>query len=84
MLPTGDFGIATLNENHYTWVLSRLAVELENMPCQYEGFSIQTWVENVYRLFTDRNFAILDKEGKSCRIRPFRMGDDQYGNSQTS
>ena len=41
------FGIATLNENHYTWVLSRLAVELENMPCQYEGFSIQTWVENV-------------------------------------
>ena len=23
------FGIATLNENHYTWVLSRLAVELE-------------------------------------------------------
>ncbi len=59
------FGIATLNENHYTWVLSRLAVELENMPCQYEGFSIQTWVENVYRLFTDRNFAILDKEGKA-------------------
>lgn len=59
------FGIATLNENHYTWVLSRLAVELENMPCQYEGFSIQTWVENVYRLFTDRNFAILDKEGKT-------------------
>ena len=35
------------------------------MPCQYEGFSIQTWVENVYRLFTDRNFAILDKEGKA-------------------
>jgi len=59
------FGIATPNENHYTWVLSRLAVELENMPCQYEGFSIQTWVENVYRLFTDRNFAILDKEGKA-------------------
>ena len=34
------------------------------MPRQYEDFSIQTWVENVYRLFTDRNFAILDKEGK--------------------
>ena len=64
------FGIATLNENHYTWVLSRLAVELENMPCQYEGFSIQTWVENVYRLFTDRNFAILDKEGKAVGYAP--------------
>ena len=58
------FGIATLNENHYTWVLSRLAVELENMPCQYE--------DSVFRhgwrtciAFTDRNFAILDKEGKA-------------------
>ena len=56
------FGIGTLNEENYTWVLSRLAVELDEMPCQYEAFSIQTWVENVYRLFTDRNFAILDKE----------------------
>ena len=59
------FGIATLNENHYTWVLSRLAIELEDMPRAYESFSIQTWVENVYRLFTDRNFAILDKDGKA-------------------
>ncbi len=58
------FGIATLNENQYTWVLSRLAIELEEMPAQYEKFSIQTWVENVYRLFTDRNFAILNAEGK--------------------
>ena len=58
------FGIAELNENQYTWVLSRLAIELNDMPCQYENFSIQTWVENVYRLFTDRNFAILDKDGK--------------------
>ena len=55
--------MATLNEDNYTWVLSRLAIELNNMPRQYEGFSVQTWVENVYRLFTDRNFAVLDKEG---------------------
>lgn len=58
------FGIASLNENHYTWVLSRLAVELDEMPVQYEPFSIETWVENVYRLFTDRNFALRNKEGK--------------------
>ena len=58
------FGIATLNENHYTWVLSRLAVEMNELPRAYEKFSIQTWVENVYRLFTDRNFAILNAEGK--------------------
>ena len=58
------FGIATLNEDNYTWVLSRLAVELDEMPYQYENFSVQTWVENVYRLFTDRNFAIIDKDGQ--------------------
>lgn len=58
------FGIATLNEDNYTWVLSRLAIELDEMPYQYEPFSIQTWVENVYRLFTDRNFAIIDKDGR--------------------
>lgn len=59
------FGMATLNEENYTWVLSRLAIELKDMPYQYEKFSIQTWVENVYRLFTDRNFAILNKDGKT-------------------
>lgn len=58
------FGIASLNEDNYTWVLSRLAIELDEMPYQYEEFKIQTWVENVYRLFTDRNFAIIDKDGK--------------------
>lgn len=58
------FGIATLNEDNYTWVLSRLAIELEEMPYQYEKFTVQTWVENVYRLFTDRNFALLDKDGR--------------------
>ena len=59
------FGIAEINENHYTWVLSRLAIELEDMPRQYEDFSIQTWIENVYRLFTDRNFELRDKNGKT-------------------
>ena len=59
------FGIAELNESHYTWVLSRLAIEMYEFPLQYQNFSIQTWVENVYRLFTDRNFSILNKEGEA-------------------
>lgn len=58
------FGIASLNEDNFTWVLSRLAIELDEMPYQYEAFSVQTWVENVYRLFTDRNFSITDKDGR--------------------
>ncbi|MDR0988788.1 MAG: acyl-[acyl-carrier-protein] thioesterase [Prevotellaceae bacterium] len=58
------FGISSLNEENYTWVLSRLAIELTDMPRQYEPFSIWTWVENVYRLFTDRNFALLNQAGE--------------------
>lgn len=59
------FGIDKLNKEHYTWVLSRLALEMYDLPMQYESFTIETWVENVYRLFTDRNFAVLNKEGKA-------------------
>ena len=58
------FGIAHLNDQHFTWVLSRLAIEMDEFPQSYEEFSIQTWVENVYRLFTDRNYAILNAEGQ--------------------
>ena len=58
------FGMAKINEDEYTWVLSRLAIELNEMPQQYEEFSISTWVESVYRLFTDRNFEILNKDGQ--------------------
>lgn len=56
------FGIGNLNEENYTWVLSRLAVEMKEMPYQYEKYSIETWMENVYRLFTDRNFIIYNKD----------------------
>lgn len=58
------FGIAEMNESNYTWVLSRLAVEMMDMPSEYEIFSVDTWIENVYRLFTDRNFTIYGKDGK--------------------
>jgi acyl-ACP thioesterase len=59
------FGMAEMNQNHYTWVLSRLTIEMDEMPQQYETFSVKTWVEKVYRFFTDRDFAVLNAEGKS-------------------
>lgn len=59
------FGIATLNEQHYTWVLSRLVIEMDNYPMDYKKFSIETWVENVYSLFTDRNYRIAGENGET-------------------
>jgi acyl-ACP thioesterase len=57
------WGIGTLNEEHHTWVLSRLSIEMQEMPRQYEKIQIMTWVESVIRLFTHRNFAILRPDG---------------------
>jgi acyl-ACP thioesterase len=59
------FGMAELNQNHYTWVLSRLSIEMDDMPREYEPFEVKTWVEDVYRLFTDRNFAVVNNQGKT-------------------
>ena len=58
------FGMARLNQEEHTWVLSRMAIEFDELPQQYESFEIDTWVESVYRLFTDRNFAIRNHEGR--------------------
>ena len=60
------WGIGALNENHYTWVLSRLCIEMEEMPRQYEDIEIRTWVASVMRLFTNRNFSILRPDGTPC------------------
>ena len=57
------WGIGALNENHYTWVLSRLSIEMEELPRQYEHAEVKTWVESVMKLFTNRNFAILRPDG---------------------
>ena len=52
------WGIGALNESSHTWVLSRLSIEMTELPCQYEHIEIKTWVESVIKLFTNRNFAI--------------------------
>ncbi|MBQ8047930.1 MAG: acyl-[Prevotella sp.] len=59
------FGMHYLNTIHKTWVLSRLAVEMNEMPEAYVRFAVETWVEGVMRFFTNRNFKIEDaKTGK--------------------
>lgn len=56
------FGMNHLNPIHKTWVLSRLAVELEEMPLMYSRFFVDTWVESAMRYFTNRNFHFYDAE----------------------
>lgn len=59
-----DFGMTYLNPIHKTWVLSRLAVEMDEMPLQYTKFFVETWVESAMKYFTNRNFRIVGEDGK--------------------
>jgi len=58
------FGMKYLMTIKRSWVLSRLAIEVNEMPEQYTKFNVETWVENAMRFFTQRNFAVTDDNGK--------------------
>ena len=58
------FGMKYLMTIKHSWVLSRLAIEMEEMPLQYTKFNVETWVESAMRYFTSRNFAVVDESGK--------------------
>src|SRR5574344_2457045 len=57
------FGIERLNEDDNTWVLSRIALEFNELPREYQHFTVETWIESVMRMFTARNFCVRDQMG---------------------
>lgn len=58
------FGYIQMMEWKRVWVLSRLVIEMDRLPRTAEDFTVETWVDRVYRQFTDRHFTIWDGEGK--------------------
>jgi acyl-ACP thioesterase len=54
------FGMKYLMSIKRSWVLSRLAIEMTEMPRQYTRFTVETWVESAMRYFTSRNFRIIE------------------------
>ena len=56
------FGMKRLMTIKRSWVLSRLAIEMTEMPTQYTKFNVETWVESAMRYFTSRNFAVVGTE----------------------
>lgn len=53
------FGMKYLMSIQRSWVLSRLAIEMDEMPSQYTCFNVETWVESAMRFFTSRNFRVV-------------------------
>lgn len=52
------YGMHYLQTIHKTWVLSRLAIEMNEMPEAYAPFQIETWVDSAMKFFTSRNFVV--------------------------
>lgn len=59
------FGFADLLRANHSWVLSRLTIEMQQMPPIYTDYNVATWIESIYRLFTNRNFHITDNDGNT-------------------
>ena len=62
------FGMNHLNPIKKTWVLSRLAIEMSEMPLAYTRFHVETWVESAMRFFTNRNFCIYSDETDGKKV----------------
>ncbi len=58
------FGYEYMLTDNRAWVLSRLVIELDEMPRTGEPYVIETWVSRIFRQFTDRHFAITDGQGR--------------------
>ena len=58
------FGMKYLLTINRAWVLSRLAIEMDEMPEMYARFNIETWVESAMRYFTNRSFRVVGTDGR--------------------
>lgn len=54
------FGVDALNADNHSWVLSRMAIELDYQPRQYTDYTIATWINDYGRVLSTRNFTLTD------------------------
>lgn len=57
------FGTEEVMKQNNTWVISRLSLEFDRLPKQYDEYNIRTWIIDTGRIISVRNFELTDKEG---------------------
>lgn len=57
------YGYDAMIRRHHVWVLSRLVVELNQMPRTWESYTLNTWISAIYRQFTDRLYSFTAPDG---------------------
>lgn len=60
------FGYDQMQAIRHAWVLSRLVLEIGRMPRTGERYTLCTWVDRIYRQFTDRHYALIGEDGNAC------------------
>ncbi|QRX63455.1 hypothetical protein JS578_11420 [Dysgonomonadaceae bacterium zrk40] len=58
------FGLLELQSDNFTWVLSRLVIDMDRIPDESDSLVIDTWIEKIGTAFTTRNFRLFDGSGK--------------------
>ena len=63
------FGIAALHPRGLTWILTRLSVEMYELPTHCEKVRFETWIESNAHMLSTRNFRIYsgDKLIGQCK-----------------
>lgn len=59
------FGYEQISKDDVAWVLSRLSIEMYEYPEHDQDMTVETWVEDVTKYFTQRCFAFIDQTGKT-------------------
>lgn len=58
------FGVDVLNADNHSWVLSRMALEIDARPRQYTDYTVGTWISDYGRVLSTRNFTLTDAAGR--------------------
>lgn len=57
------FGREMLRQRGLAWVFSRLLIQMDRPLCEFDTYTIRTWVADATRWFSHRDFAIYDADG---------------------
>jgi medium-chain acyl-[acyl-carrier-protein] hydrolase len=57
-------GFEVLKQKNLFWVLSRMKIQIHNMPKWNDEIIVYTWPKGIDKLFALRDFEITNNEGK--------------------
>ena len=62
------FGIAVLHPRGLTWILTRLSVEMYELPTHCEKVTFETWIESNAHMLSTRDYRIYSGAGEGKRL----------------